>query len=397
MFLYLHARVPARKSTIISIKKRDVGPAIDLFQETPKMIIKPFTKFNIDNIVKEKKEPFQVQKPLCQKYSSIQEDLLLEKPEDQNESDFEFVSGSYSTVNNTDRNCTQNDETLYTNKNDGIRKQFKNDSDILARDCTLNETKIDNGYCIQNHISKHKDTKAYEFGDKSSEVKHALTPVNNLLNDKEDAQLSLPSPSYPTPASVGSEPSSILCTLLCANDAVQPTPQSKPNTNKNDIRIHSRNKSEGQFGVTKNLSTFKTETVSSKQKQILHNRKSQENTFTVLNIPSVSFHQNKSVPPPSPPKRQRLSKLDIATIRRKMQKEKLQRKSPRDSDNCKNQRDKHLNKWNTYCSCSSESEEEQNVDLWIRSGPPNKLNINPEKLRFLKLFQLTTHYFKNCK
>lgn len=240
------------------------------------------------------------------------------------------------------------------------------------------------------NVIKQSDmiTKTYEFGDKSSEVKHALTPVNSLPNDNESVQASLPSPSYPIPASICLEPKDTL-----NNSSGVIAARSFSPANKTNFRIHSKNKS----ALPKNGLIHKTENCS-KKKDHNHSRKLQDNSFIVLNIPNVSNCQNNTVPP-SPPKRQRLSKIDLATIRRKMLKEKSL---------SNNIFIKKCRKNNQVCPCSaketffsdgseSEDDEYQGVDLVIRSGPPSKLSVTSGKLSFLNLFGLTTHYVKNCK
>lgn len=418
--------VSDRKSTITATLKRNVDPTTDLTKEMPRCetLTKPFTQFSIDNIVKERNNRFQARKPLYQENSSTHVDPDLEASTcNQIELQSEIVpiqcTNEIVTNNTPDyNNRNQNHKT----RNDDVPNEFGNDFEKTAvlgnlTHNKLKEIKAEEQSCVQKMSSigvisdaledriqnqlknKRTDAKAYEFGDKSSEVKHALTPVNNVSNCRENAQLSLPSPSYPTSASIGSEPSSILSSLLCAHDVSQFTPQSNIITKKTDILIHSKDKSVRRFSVTKNGCNLKTEAVSSKKKIGIPNRKSHENTFTVLNIPNISCCQN-NVAPPSPPKRQRLSKIDLAMIRRKEHNDKSRHKNVQrqQREECKNKRDKHLDKWSMYYSGDSESEgEEQRVDLWICSGPPSKMSNNPQKLGFLKLFGLTTHHVKNCK
>lgn len=250
---------------------------------------------------------------------------------------------------------------------------------------------------LQN-IEKNKQnfSKAYEFGDVSFEIKHALTPINNIsLVEKENVHVSLPSPNYPISASIGLESPSIVGSLLNTNEIPKSTLQSDPNTKKTYNQMNFNDKSLQKVQESKFVSI--SENILSKN-LICQSRKSNENSFTVLNIPNIS-HCKNHVLSPSPPKRQRLSKIDLAVMRRKLRKEKysykannrLQRKE------CETQKYNIVDKHVFFPDSSNSDNDEQYVDLWIRSGPPRKLDLDLQKLRFLKLLQLTTHYSKNSE
>lgn len=108
-------------------------------------------------------------------------------------------------------------------------------------------------------------------------------------------------------------------------------------------------------------------------------------TFTVLNVPTLSrFKVTPEVQP--------VSRLDLMTARRRERRLKRIRTrslkpnakpSLEDTDS------------SVYTSSESDSEEGFKVDLWIRSGPPLKPDYKREKLKFLKIFGLTTHYDRN--
>lgn len=135
------------------------------------------------------------------------------------------------------------------------------------------------------------------------------------------------------------------------------------------------------------------------------------NGFTVLNVPNVTFQ-----PPPKKPK---LSKIDVATMRKKLRREK--RMKPRNSENkqpnkeniskngdCSKKYDTTTDFGVKVCGYSDSSNssvystsdcesEYSDIDISITSGPPLKLDNKPEKLSFLQVFGLTTHSEKNSK
>lgn len=135
-----------------------------------------------------------------------------------------------------------------------------------------------------------------------------------------------------------------------------------------------------------------------------------QQAFTVLNIPSLHFHG-------PPVKRQKLSKIDVATIRRKMRRQK--RLQPKVANRMVTAERRKINatanqKINTFgvsvfgysdsssssssyssSSDSDDNDDDRRMDLWIKSGPPLKPDLNPEKMNFLKMFRLTTHINKN--
>lgn len=164
-----------------------------------------------------------------------------------------------------------------------------------------------------------------------------------------------------------------------------------------------------------NVSTIKTEKISETSN---HNNNINTNmpietkydncgAFTVLNIPNLQFQQ-----PPN--KRQKLSKIDLATLRRKIRRQKRLIK-PREkrtlitspihlTNTCKSDFGVAVlgfsdssSSSSSFTSSSDESDCDEQMDLWIKSGPPCKPDYRKNKLDFLGIFKLTTHVKKNCK
>nr|CAI5829016.1 unnamed protein product [Callosobruchus analis] len=125
-----------------------------------------------------------------------------------------------------------------------------------------------------------------------------------------------------------------------------------------------------------------------------------ENQFTVLNIPNVA------VQGPPPIKKQKLSKIDLAVVRKKAVRRTNDVEKEKVAKMC---REKVTKEYGVtvldYSDCSSssssyesntDSEEESGVDMIIKSGPPSKPELNPTKLQFLRQCDITTHTIKNC-
>lgn len=134
--------------------------------------------------------------------------------------------------------------------------------------------------------------------------------------------------------------------------------------------------------------------------------------FTVLNVPNLI---NFQIPPTKKPK---LSKIDLGIIkRRKRRKLKNTIKINNDNNKLTIDNNNKLNVTQKYCydfgvkvygytdssssnssyTSSSECDSDSEIDLWIKTGPPCKLDVKPEKLNFLNCFELTTHDKRNCK
>lgn len=119
-------------------------------------------------------------------------------------------------------------------------------------------------------------------------------------------------------------------------------------------------------------------------------------SFTVLNVPMVN-RCNKVRPSPE---RQSVSKIDLLTARRHARRAKRMKLRESSEKKCGQKQRVHqsLSDSSSYTSSDSEWEDEQpEVDLWIRSGPPSEPQYTPKKLNFLKIFGLTTPVEKNGK
>lgn len=263
----------------------------------------------------------------------------------------------------------------------------------------------------------------FTFADKSSEVKHALTPIDDVPNPQtRSPQLPIPSPNYPVQSRSAPEPNK---PPVNNNYLTAPQSASHNGLSKTDSRTHSIDslgenvnrdsvKSNGQltnFNVSE--CNFKVNakpnpinsrkcarTSPNKCKRSRKSTVSTESSFTVLNVPT--FHG------PPPPKLRKLSKIDMAAIRQKMRRE---RRAPRPTGGRRRSPGggastdfgvtvigySDSSSSDGTCSSSESETEDEEPDLWIRSGPPCKPDFSPDKVDFLSMFELTTHNFKNCK
>lgn len=310
-----------------------------------------------------------------------------------------------------------------------------------------------------NIVSVHK------VNDISSDAKHALTPLNIVSQQTHSPQLPIPSPNYPVQTQVMQatidipNPAQSGCSnLKLSDDKVQLSVNSYttqlPNTyvpiiNNNYINSpHSTSQNDvgknscashsilmnGQNDSLKNKTdkvkatwnrTLKT-CEDSNKKELNKNMDTPKiadgktfinsiplpktnrdgNGFTVLNVPNVNFQ-----PPAKKPK---LSKIDIATMRKKHRREKRMEinndKVNKENINklSDNQNRSEMDfgirvygysdSSNSSVYSTSEYDSEcSDIDINITSGPPLKLDDKPEKLNFLQIFGLTTHKDKNSK
>lgn len=236
---------------------------------------------------------------------------------------------------------------------------------------------------------------SYSFADKSSEVKHALTPIDRVPTETHSPQLPLPSPNYPVQAQSIFEPT--VSTLTNSHGTTNTKLDSKihsiTSTNK---FVHKSSVKNQEKLNNDNLKNGIKMNAKNSFKSISNLHASTESNFTVLNIPNVLL--------PGPPlKRQKVSKIDLALLKHKMRKRRYHtafQELPKCY--CK---DKFSNDYGVRITgpsessssslySSSESEDESGIDLFIKSGPPLKPDASNGKLEFLKIFQLTTQNIK---
>lgn len=288
-----------------------------------------------------------------------------------------------------------------------------------------------------------------QYPDVTSEVKHARTPLNTINQETHSPQLPIPSPNYPVQTQLPIEtaanaqlPNTIVPTLnnnyitaphsASQSELKENTPSADcllPHSNKlkNNVNIELKSdlKQKGHLSnldisecknnhlnsnlksVIQQCNVLKIQCETSNDSQMFKKSTETENSFTVLNIPNLGFQT-----PPS--KRPKLSKIDLATIKRKMRRKKRLLQGINETKENRECAKSHEPKRKTFeygvqvygysdssnSSIYSSSEYESDlseVDMCIRSGPPPKPDFRHEKMEFLKLFELTTHNEKNCK
>lgn len=264
------------------------------------------------------------------------------------------------------------------------------------------ETKPPNPIRKEPHEEKSSSVEAKErffdnsYSDMSSEVKHASTPVNSVNQHTHSPQLPVPSPNLPI------EPKD------CHNKSILPN-TFVPTINNNYIsaphvtsQSEFRSKTDETHSTECESSTTRSLPLTLKPMSKLCNgeticRNKTDTSFTVLNIPNLNF---------APPlKRQKLSKIDVAMLRRNLRRQKrlVKPKAPKAAECCTKvtvdfgvsvfgySDNSSTSSWSSS-GCDSESGD---VDLWIKSGPPSKPDLRPEKVEFLEIFGLTTHMKSN--
>ncbi|KAJ8948124.1 hypothetical protein NQ318_008477 [Aromia moschata] len=322
-------------------------------------------------------------------------------------------------------------------------KNVENLAESRTSAATVSDNRSDEGLGTYVNCDGRSCSDIFTFADKSSEVKHARTPIDNVPNPQTHSpQLPIPSPNYPVQSQSTAEASACRKTknmpgavVPTINNNYINTPQSTSHNdlNKIDNRPHSvepvnredtRDSSEHLTNLNwsecdrrpdagsepANCKKICVKLSSNKNKRskkstintsIMTGDKLTGNNFTVLNVPNIPFHG-------PPVKRQKLSKIDVATIRQKIRRS---RRTPRIK--CGRKGSFQNNKITTdygvtvigysdtssssssmFSSSDSESNNKE-LDLWIKSGPPCKPDLNKDKLGFFNILHLTTHQLKN--
>lgn len=238
-------------------------------------------------------------------------------------------------------------------------------------------------------LKKTSDFFDNAYSDSSADVKHASTPMDRTIH--HSPQLPVPSPNLPIDKPKDCHKSASLVTSQqtlppISNIDNTPTSQTINNGRLSKDAINQEGAAKKYLGgklqqilkvpkcETKDKWETKEEIPQMAAASVRDDNMSETgSSFTVLNIPNLTFQ-------PPPVKRQKLSKIDVATFRRRLRRG---RRKPDIDD--------------STSSASSDDEAEQQVDLWIRSGPPCKLDLKPEKVRFLEIFGLTTYSKRNCE
>lgn len=352
------------------------------------------------------------------------------------------VVGGKSEIGMANGNCVIKNEK--TESFDGAKREITDPRD------NQNVTEKTLGY-----NSYGSDYKYQDFG--SSEVKHARTPISNVP-PTHSPQLPIPSPNYPVQTQLTTETiCSASLTTITTSGCESNYQQNKhvdtniPNTyvptinnnyisaphhtSQNEIQQTNATTTDIAYGVviqeneasskhqnaTTNVVAF-DEISNTNQKINLHydetktkynyknNFKSNNNNisnkensqFTVLNVPNFNCQTSSTRKP-------KLSKIDLAIVKRKRRR---QNKHVKMNNSITTENNKTSPKYSydfgvkvygysdssSSNSCSSsECESDSEVDLWIKSGPPCKLDVKPEKVNFLQGFGLTTFNKRNCK
>lgn len=228
------------------------------------------------------------------------------------------------------------------------------------------------------------------YQDICAEVKHPRTPLNTVNQETHSPQLPMPSPNYPVQTEtqvpntlVPTVNNNYITTPQATSQKENATPSCQTHSNRLNNKSDLKQQTDHSNLEISKRSVNKVNSPPNAKKE----ERTTETCFTVLNIPNLSFQT------PSPSKRPRLSKIDLATLKRKMR-----RKKRLDAEGRTVKSKTEADTSDSSCCLSSESESEQpSTELWIKSGPPSKLDLNPEKVDFLKRFGLTTHMEKNCK
>lgn len=260
-------------------------------------------------------------------------------------------------------------------------------------------------------------TMYHRYSDVGSEVKHATTPLN-AVHETHSPQLPAPSPNYPiqtqladNSAADGKQSNPFVPTIN-NNYLIAPSQQTTPSAHSNndrpsDLKDQSEHLSnlglssdENKAGNLNKVNLPKTE-CDIKETAIgcsdFGENWNPESSFTVLNIPNLNFQA-------PPAKKQKLSRIDLATLKRKTRRKRPIAKSvnPKVRKNSTSEFGVQIcgysdsSSSSIYSSSDCESDCSKS-DLWITSGPPAKPDLKPEKLRFLKMLGLTTHLEENCK
>lgn len=284
--------------------------------------------------------------------------------------------------------------------------------------------------------------------DRSAEVKHAQTPINTTLQETHSPQLPVPSPSYPIQTRMPSDSEYINNTItpeasseviLIKNNSIkseisklnQETIIEIPTVNQSssfwDLHLPNSNKEPKPVNSITIQDLLTTETnLPKKQKrnsnfikekcEIKSDQKflGKFDNCVVLNVPSLVLQQQ-----PPPLKKQKLSKIDLATQKRKIRRQKRHLNQINDEPARKIKKERVVyeriathkgtvtdfgvqvfgysdsSSSSSYSSSDYESDSFEADNVVSNSCVNVQLEMRPEKLKFLQLFGLTTFTKKN--
>ncbi|XP_031359278.1 uncharacterized protein LOC116182860 [Photinus pyralis] len=288
--------------------------------------------------------------------------------------------------------------------------------------------------------------------DRSGEIKHAQTPVNCSIQQSHSPQLPISSPSYPVQTFLSSDFDCSKITIVESDKLFNGVSHSKqppvlqPATNTNlEIGTNECKSAVSFWDLHLPYSTASTFNVQVQERESMGNitikdllsqsannkalvddenntqptLMGNESSCVVLNVPAVNCHQ-------PPLKKQKVSKIDIATKRRKQLRERrhlkmncIKSKSVSESDTAKIKRERIVferitthkgtvtnfgvpvfgfsDSSSSSSCCSSDYESDvADVEAVNVNDAPLVLDFAKEKVQFLKLFGIVTHRKRNA-
>ncbi|XP_060536749.1 uncharacterized protein LOC132708424 isoform X2 [Cylas formicarius] len=281
----------------------------------------------------------------------------------------------------------------------------KDGLDHDTKDQHLKDPPISSKASVEELFSESSETRVnnvFACADKGLEVKHVHTPLMNVIANFQVQNPVLPMASPETPnAPIISQMEASGChkpdVTLSKSLAVD------CNSAMHDRKLCENLDNETQTSKATNVEVKSVIVVPkvppTKPLQGVLKRRQPESVLTqsstILNIPNFAI----SVSNLQLSKRPKLSKIDIAILRRKARRQKKLSKITNRKNALNGTYGTMLNLSDDVLSSSGTSSdsdrEEPPYDLWIRSGPPLKPDLSSTKLDFLSLFELTTHCRRN--
>ncbi|KAK4884862.1 hypothetical protein RN001_001133 [Aquatica leii] len=237
--------------------------------------------------------------------------------------------------------------------------------------------------------------------DRSAEIKHAQTPINTTIQQSHSPQLPVSSPSYPVQTFLSSD-----------FDSSTTHVETKERESLNNITI--KDLLSNNTKINNNNVNDKDICDVGDENKMIHNVENNESSCIVLNVPLINSHQ-------PPQKKQKLSKIDVATRKRKQRREKHNlKRSLVDEENIKLKIKKerlvferitthkgtitdfglpvfgYSDSDSSSSYTSSEYETDTEVEFCNLQKLTTQSDFRQEKLNFLQLFGLITYRKRNA-